>query len=202
MLAITDHGETLGGRISSVFFERLIGPVPGIKLLKGIEANVCDDKGNSDIPKHLVKYMDIILLGLHNNIQTGLGIETYTDMLCEAIKKNRCIDIITHPIDHSYPINIKKLISVTKPAGIALELNNSKLVLGRVEREEIIQFIKICKSEKSLIAINSDAHTINEIGTDNEARSIVSELKFPSELIINNNQTSTTDFIETRREFK
>ena len=30
-LAITDHGLSLGGRLNSIFFERLKDPVPGIR---------------------------------------------------------------------------------------------------------------------------------------------------------------------------
>ena len=48
-LAITDHGISVGGRTNSVFFERLHHPVPGIRLFKGVEANVLGHDGAIDV---------------------------------------------------------------------------------------------------------------------------------------------------------
>ena len=61
-LAITDHGTAQNGHISSPFFDRLVDPVDGIRLLKGQECNVVNDQGGIDFPVRFLKFTDIVLL--------------------------------------------------------------------------------------------------------------------------------------------
>jgi len=201
-IAITDHGKTLGGRLSSVFFERLLDPVPGIKLLKGIESNVLDKNGNIDCPVKFLKHMDVVLLGIHPNIQDGHGIRTYTEMLITAIKKNRYIDIITHPNDPFYPIDFKTLAECAKENDVALELNNSKIMLNRVSAEITENMLAACKDAGCLIAVNSDAHTLNEIGLDDSVAPLLKKVCFPEKLIINRNIDSALEFLSRRKQIK
>lgn len=83
-LAITDHGPEVGRRFSTTFFDRLQQPVPGIKLLKGIEANLRGLDGEIDVPTHVYPYLDMVLLGFHGNTPTGLGTQVYTHALVRA----------------------------------------------------------------------------------------------------------------------
>ncbi len=201
-IAITDHGKTLGGRLSSVFFERLLDPVPGIKLLKGIESNVLDKNGNIDCPVKFLKHMDVVLLGIHPNIQDGHGIRTYTEMIITAIKKNRYIDIITHPNDPFYPIDFKTLAECAKENDVALELNNSKIMLNRVNAEITENMLAACKDAGCLIAVNSDAHTLNEIGLDDSVAPLLKKVCFPEKLIINRNIDSALEFLSRKKQIK
>ena len=50
--------------------------------------------------------------------------------------------------------------------------------------------------------ISSDAHAVNEIGRDEAIRSILKELNFPRNLIINRDEASAYAFIEERRYLK
>ncbi len=70
-LSITDHGRLVGGKANSPFFERLENPVQGIRLLKGMECNVDGDTGLTDCPMNFLPFMDIVLLGLHENLKHG-----------------------------------------------------------------------------------------------------------------------------------
>jgi putative hydrolase len=129
-LAITDHGPTLGGRLGSPFFERLHDPVEGIRLLKGVESNLLDEKGAIDFPLRYLRWTDVVLLGIHHNTAGGLGAETYTDMLIAAIERSPFVDIVAHPNDRVYPVDFPRLAAAVKSLGAALELNNAKTLLG------------------------------------------------------------------------
>jgi putative hydrolase len=201
-LAVTDHGKTLGGRVSSVFFERLKDPVPGIKLLKGIEANIIDTVGNTDVPGKFIRFMDIILLGLHPNVKYGLGRKCYTDMLVAAIEKNPFIDIITHPNDEYFPVDFDILAETAKKNNTAIELNNSKIMLKRVSIELTEEMLYACRKKECLIAVNSDAHTINEVGINDYVLPLLSKTEYPDELIINRNYDTAMEFIQTKKEIK
>lgn len=201
-LAITDHGRAVGGKINSVYWNRLKEPVDGIKFLKGIECNVVDESGKIDFPKDFIQYADIILLGLHNNLKEGLGQKRYTEMLITAMEKNPYVDIITHPTDQVFKIEFLPVIQTAKKLGIALEFNNSKLLYNKVSPEISKEFLKLCIEHKASIVLCSDAHTVNELGRDDLLRPILKEINFPQDLIINSTPEKAYEFIEKRRRLK
>lgn len=201
-LAITDHGPELHGRLNSVFFERLINPVKGIKLLKGVECNLKDENGNIDFPMHFMKYTDIILLGIHPNTEKGLGKEKYTDMLLKAIRKNPYIDILSHPNDQEFEIDLLTVAQAAKELDIVLEINNSKIMLNRIDLKHIEELFQICIETKCKVVLSSDAHPVHELGLDDSIIPFIKKFNFPHDLIINDTVKKAFQFIEERRKIK
>lgn len=198
-IAITDHGLTLGGRLNSVFFERFQSPYPDLTVLKGIESNVIDSSGSIDVPWEYMPFIDIILLGIHPNIQQGLSRSAYTKMLLNAIKKNPSIDIITHPNDPHYPLDYEALAQCAASYGIALELNNSKILYNRSSAEDTLNLITACKNNRCLLAVCSDTHAIHELGDNRAVRPLLEQTSFPPERIVNSSASSAFAFVEKRR---
>jgi putative hydrolase len=201
-LAITDHGAAIHGSIPSCFFDRLHDPVPGIRLLKGIECNVLDEQGNIDFPFSQIGNADIVLLGLHHNLPAKKGREAYTQMLLAALRLNPFVDLITHPTDESFPLDLPRIADAARDAGMVLELNNSKLALGVVQPALAVELIGTCASRGCPLAVCSDAHALNEIGNDANVRPLLLEQNFPRELIVNRSAESAFAFVETRRRVK
>lgn len=201
-IAITDHGPTMKGRLTSVFFERFRSPDPSIRVLKGIECNLMDGEGTIDAPGEYLPFLDIILLGIHPNTKRGLSREEYTDMLVKAIRKNPMIDIITHPNDPVYPVDYLHLAKVAAMEGVAVEINNSKVLYSRCSVEEAELLIAACKEAHCRIAVNSDTHAVHELGDDSAVAPLLARAAFPAELIVNRDMASAMEFIETRRRFK
>ncbi|MCL2183267.1 MAG: PHP domain-containing protein [Chitinispirillia bacterium] len=198
--AVTDHGLTLpGGRLNSPFFERFRSPCPDVRILKGVECNLVNDRGEIDAPWHLIKFIDVVLLGIHPNTPKGLSADAYTDMLIAAIRRNKCIDIITHPNDVTYPVDYKRLAREAKSAGVALELNNSKIMLARTGIESAYDLVRACLDEGCRMAVNSDTHAIHELGLDDSVRPILKDTGFPDGMIVNRDEKSALEFIEGRR---
>jgi len=201
-LAITDHGLSLGGRLNSNFYERLKDPVPGIRLLKGVECNLLEEQGAIDCPKQFLPYMDIVLLGIHHNIQKGLGKAVYTEMLLRAIQENSFLDVLAHLNVAHYDVDFESVVRAAMDRGILIELNNSKCLPRRSSPEVIQQLILTCKKLMCQVIVSSDAHAINEIGQDGMIRPILNDLDFPQELILNRDPESVYAFIESRRKHK
>lgn len=197
-LAITDHGMTLGGRLNSVFFDRFICPYHDFHLFKGIECNILDDQGSIDLPEKLLPFMDIILLGVHHNTPKGLTKEYYTNILLSAINKNQ-IDIITHPNDSIYPLDYPVIVREASKRGIAIELNNSRILYSRGTIEDTMFLLECCKQEKCRVAICSDTHSIHELGQDNSVQPLLNQSNFPHDLLITNSATATLQFISERK---
>jgi putative hydrolase len=201
-LAITDHGPALKSTIASTFWDRLFDPVEGIRLIKGMECNIISDEGDIDFPKNVIKFIDIVLLGIHLNMPSGRLEDINTEILIKACEKNPFVDIITHPEDIQYPIDFVKLAEFSKKKGIALECNNSKILNNRVPKERMLKYLSVCKEKECLLVVNSDAHALNEIGRDDCVRPLLDEIKFPQELIINQKPETAFAFIENRRKIK
>jgi putative hydrolase len=201
-LAITDHGTAQDGHISSPFFDRLVNPVDGIIMLKGQESNVVNDTGDIDFPVKFLKFVDVVLLGLHPNLDKLPRKSDYTDMLIRALEKNPYIDIITHLNDTAYPVDYDRVIATVKRLGMAIEFNNSKVLYKRIPDDVTLRLIDACKRAGCRAVIDSDAHTVHEIGLDDSIRPLIDSVGFPGELIINNNSKRAFDFIEERRKIK
>ena len=201
-LAITDHGLTIGGRLNSPFFERFQSPYPDIKVLKGIECNILDEKGTIDLPPNFVQWIDVVLAGIHPNIEKGLGRERYTDMVIAAIEKNPSIDIISHPNDPAYPVDYLKLARSAKNKGVALELNNSKILYKRSSVEDTISLIEACRDMGCSMAVCSDTHAILELGRDDSVMPLLVKANFPEELLVTRTAETTLAFIDSRKKNK
>lgn len=201
-LAITDHGRLVGGRANSVFFERLEDPVPGIRLLKGIEANPDGDTGKTDVPRQFLPYMDLVLLGLHDNQPAGQSREYYTQALVAAMEQNPFVDVITHPNSPYFPVDYDEVCSAATRLDVAVELNNSKVRLQRVADTETEVLIESCLRHRCRAVLSSDAHCFQEIGRDEDIRPLLRKHGFPEERIVNSDAESAFGFIESRRERK
>jgi putative hydrolase len=198
-VAITDHGPTFEPRMPSPFFNRLWAPLEGIRLLKGMECNLLDRKGKIDVPSHFIKYLDVVLLGIHQNTKTGLGPNTNTNLLIRAMEMNPCIDIITHPEDSDYPVDFLRLAQAAKHFGVALELNNSKTMLDYADPIRTRALVAACKEVGCRMVVDSDMHALEELGHDDAVRHYLDEAKFPAALLVNATTQSALAFVEERR---
>jgi putative hydrolase len=201
-VAITDHGLTLGGRLNSVFYERFQCPYPSVTLFKGIECNIVDGSGTVDMSSELLPFMDIVLLGIHHNIAKGLGKKVYTEMLVKAVEMNQFVDIISHPNDPSFPVDYRELAAAAKKKGIALEINNSKLIYARTDSDSFEELLLACKEVECGIVINSDTHAIHELGMNELVLPLLEKVNFPEKLIVNRTLETTNEFVKQRKILK
>lgn len=200
-IAITDHGNALGGPgINKIFVERFPDEYKGLKIWKGIEANVLPD-GGTDVPSELISKLDIILLGFHDNIPPGKSEKYYTELLISSLQANPCIDVLVHPDMRLYPLNIKRIVDVADSLGIAVEFNNASIMYKRTNMDKLKELAQAVQETGCRAVISSDTHCISNIGEDKD---IVKTLKtFGIQVpIINSNFESLCNFIEERRENK
>ncbi len=204
-LAITDHGPALDSRITWPLFDRLHAPVGGIRFIKGIECNFIDTEGTIDIiriPQRFRKYLELILVGFHPNMEKGLDAEVYTDMIISAITRYPCIDIIAHPNELDYPLDFERLAQAAMECGVALELNNSKSLYNRTTPECTRRLIQACKKIGCKMAMGSDTHAIEELGLDDSIQPYLQEEAFPESLLVNSTAEKAFAFIEERKKNK
>lgn len=198
-LAITDHGPALGGRLSSVFFTRLEDPVPGIRLLKGVECNLLEEPGRIDCPQSFLPHMDVVLLGIHSNTDAGLGKARLTQMLLQAIKNNQYVDAIAHLDSAPCEIDYGPIVREALKCDMVVEINNSKSRPGVASPEATQELIAVCKKLECPIVVSSDAHALNEVGRDDLVRPLLERARFPVNLIVNRDAQAAFRFVEANR---
>ncbi|MFW5960536.1 MAG: PHP domain-containing protein [Chitinivibrionales bacterium] len=201
-IAVSDHGCLVGGKVPTTFYERFSNPVNGIRFFKGIECNIADEQGGLDLPQGYTEFIDIVLAGIHSNTPTSQGEKHYTDALIKAAEKNPALDIIVHPNSLTYPVEYLPLCRAAKELDKVIELNNSKLRNNRVPRESAVQLIEAAGKSGCRIAVSSDAHCVNEIGTDTLVATIIQKSGFPKEQVVNLNPEEAFRFVESRRRNK
>jgi len=186
-IAITDHGPKhyLFGIKENKIKEakekilEMRKKYPQIKILLGVEANILDYRGNTDITDEVLKHCDIILCGYHIGVLFSTPLDAWkftimnkigrknnkvfeemreknTEAVIKAINKYK-INILTHPGD-KIPLNTEKIAMAAEKTNTILEINNSHSHLNAEE-------IKIAKKYDVNFVINSDSHIKDKIGS-------------------------------------
>lgn len=189
-LGTSDHFEGMEDGASRIFFKNYrIFPeyLEGIRLYKGVEANIMDYSGNLDIDQELLEKMDYGIAALHVPCIDSGSRKENTDAIIGAMK-NPCIKIIAHPDDDRFLLDYERLVQAAKEERVVLEVNNTSLSenTGRINaRKNIPTYLKLCKDKEVPILLSSDAHLYSYIGEVGKALKLLEELEFPDELVVN-----------------
>lgn len=190
LIAITEHAKMLPGTCHDLYFLNL-KVVPrkqqGIEVLFGAEVNIMDYEGTLDMNPGLMKRMDLIIASLHIPCIKPGTVSENTNALVKAIE-NPVVNIIGHPDDGRYPVDLDTLVAAAKEHQVLLELNNSSLRPGGSRlnaRETDARMLELCKKYKTPVILNSDAHWSDDVGNHCYSGPLVEEVGFPEELIVN-----------------
>lgn len=192
VLGITEHSMTMPGTCDESYFRNLKNECrnygDNFELLLGVELNVTDYNGSVDMSDELLKEMDIVIASIHADIGYKAGtIEENTNAVIGAIK-NPLIDIIGHPDDGRIPLDYEKVVIAAKEYGTLLEINNNSLDpdgFRKNTRENDKIILELCKKYRVPVIIGSDAHSDDVVGRNERAYSVMDEVGFDNELVMN-----------------
>jgi len=169
-LAVTDHSQYLkmvGGlderRLQAQIedIDRLNAKLKGIRLLKGIEAEILED-GSLDLPDSVLKELDIVIGSIHNRFR--LPVRQQTERILRAMD-HRFFSILGHPSGRlinerePYAVDMTAVIQKAAERGCFLELNANP---QRLDLTDI--YCQMAKAAGVLVAINTDAHSVEDFG--------------------------------------
>ena len=190
LLGITEHAPKLPGSCHEMYFQNLRVVdryAHGIELLMGAELNILDAQGNMDLEQDILKKLDIVIASLHIHcIQPGSR-EFHTEACIQAMK-NPYVNILGHPDDGRYPVDMRAVVQCAKEQRVLLELNNSSLrpdASRKNAREQDVEMLKLCMEYRTPIVIGSDAHVDLDVGKHEFALELLEEMEFPEELVVN-----------------
>ncbi len=187
-IAITDHGRSMPGAPGPYYFESLC-LIPkefrGIRVLKGMEANIIDFEGNIDCEEPLASQLEWIVASMHGNIiKDTPNIEKCTNAYLQ-LSKNKNVNVIGHSGTVNFKYDYEKVIPELSKNGILIEINNSTFNFKKDSMKNCVEIIKVCKKHKARIVVNTDSHFSTYIGNAEPALNVLKELDFPKELIVN-----------------
>lgn len=206
-LAITDHGfEQMAFGLRHERMPQLIADCreatekTGVKVYVGIEANLCDENGRTDLREEDYKDFDIYLMGIHrfvkfthfrdfwkmlvaNSVCTAFRfppskslVRYNTNAYINSIEKYP-IDAITHMNFLSF-CDVVEVAKAARDNGTYIELNAKKVHLTDEElvkvRETGVRFI-----------IDSDAHSPARVGDTKLVDELLSRVEIPRDRIDN-----------------
>ena len=198
-IAVTDHYSYHMYGMSENELEQIIRGVTlmnkevDVKVLKGVEANLIDQSGKIDLPKHMQEKLDIVVLGYHKsggNIfnrrkhtkmrsNSPKNIELNTNAYIKALQENK-INIVAHP-NYACPIDCVKLAEYCKEHNIFFELN------GRKHCIDDETFKKVVATGVKFI-LDSDAHNAVRVGDCRLGLTIMEKFNIPENQIANLNK--------------
>lgn len=201
MIAITDHGPSMPGGPHPYHFGNLkVLPreIEGVFILRGVEANILDYDGTLDLPENYLRNLDIVLAGFHTYCYPGGTVEENTRAAINAMK-NPHVDVLVHPGNPEFPIDIDKVVEAAIEFGVHIEINNSSFTVSRRGSEE--NCLLIAKKAAKLgakIVVGSDAHICFDVGNFEKALKVIEEAGLPEENILNTSVEKVISYLKSK----
>lgn len=188
LLAMTDHGPAMPGAPHAYHFgnlKALPDKIFGVRILKGIEANVTDRNGTLDMDETRLASLEIVLAGLHTLCAPYGSAEENTAMMINAMK-NPWVDGIVHPGNPEYPIDEEAVVQAAVKYDVAMELNNSSLTVSRRgSRPHCDNIARLVKQYGAKVMLGTDSHFAGSVGNFSSAVELIDSHGIPAGQILN-----------------
>ena len=198
---LTDHGPALGGCTHKYHFGNL-KTIPRIifdvRFYSGIEGNILDTRGNTDIPGEYAGALDFIMAGFHELCFEPKGEKENTEAMIAAIA-NPVVDAISHPGNGIFPVSIDAVVDAAKEYGKVMEINNASFRVRPGSKVNCRQFARKCVDRGVLMSCSTDAHYRTDLGIFTESLAVFEETGVLPEMVINSSVERFEAYIEKRK---
>lgn len=186
-VAVTDHGPGLpDGAIAHHFFclKGLPDWIDNIRLYKGAEVNLMDYDGALDMKDTLLERLDFVIASYHAECIAPAAATQHTKGLIKALA-NPHIDCLGHCGNPAYPIEAQAVVDACAAYGKLIEINSSSFRIRPGSHAICRQIAQLCADRGVSVVVNSDAHSKWQVGEHSDAITMLEEIHFPEELILN-----------------
>ena len=182
----------------------------GVTLLSGCEADIVDMEGHLfghdieitkstigdtyDPPRNLQEMvfgkMDFVIASVHAKRHTeGQTIAANTRMYIKAME-NPKVFFIGHIGRAGVPFELDEVLKTAKDLNKPIEINEHSFSWEGHHQQVCRDIAVRCAEMGTQICVNTDAHMSIEVGSTDKAQSMLEEIGFPQELIINRTRES------------
>lgn len=203
-IAMTDHGPSMTGASSLLHFWNLRAipeAIYGVRIIKGVEANIIDYSGNTDIPDDMMKQLQFVMASFHDITIKPAAIEDHTKAFVNVLK-NPLIDAIAHPGNPVFEVDIDTVVRTAAEYGKLIEINNHSFDVRKGSELNCREFVRKCRKYGTKITCGSDAHISFNIGVFDKVQALLVENDMPEELIICTSLDKVERFLKERKAVK
>ena len=197
VIAVTEHGPALGDAPHPSYFggiDTLPSKIGNVRILKGVEANIIDFDGNIDMKERHLKLLDWVVAGFHYHALKPGSFEEHTNAYMK-LADNPYIDMISHCGSDNYKFDYEPVIKKFAEKNIVVEINNHSFEVRKGSDINCREIALLCMKYRCPIAVTSDAHFHEGIGSFENSLRLLNDINFPEELIINTTKEKLFDFI-------
>ena len=205
LCGISDHGPAMPGSCPLSYFADLLKLPNYIKIpwLKGVEANIIDTTGKTDMPDNILRQLDYSIASIHGSLATfPPGNAALNTAAVIGAMQNPYINIIGHLGDPHVPIFVQPIITAAKETGTIIEINNKSLKPGHRRNDGgavIKEIITMCKTHGVAVIAGSDAHSAKEVGQLKYAKALIKKSGISEDLVMNTNVNRFLNTLKGKR---
>lgn len=202
--AVTDHGPAMPGVLGDAYHVvnmrlAVAKYMEAIRIIRGFEANIIDYDGKIDLPTEFTPSVEFIIASYHEICITPSNRKEHTAGIINCMASGY-VDAIGHPDGYKFPLDYEEIARAAFEYKVALEVNNNSLK-GQVRgdtRDNYLELLNIAKRNRVYICVGSDSHFYTSIGEIDLAKSILEEVNYPRDLVINKSVKRFEDFLKLR----
>lgn len=202
LLCLTDHAPEMPGAPHYWYFnnQRILPRfLSDVGILRGVEANICSQAGEIDLPPSSDQHLDWVIGSFHEPVFPPQTEEIHTNTLINVIKSGR-VDVLGHLGNPNYPFDIEKVLVCAKAHNVAIEVNNTSLT-GKSRKGSDVRCDLIVKAGKEIgvqFSTGSDAHFCAEIGKLDLAVALLEKHGVPESHILTSSTGRFLNFLTLR----
>ena len=206
-IGMADHGPGLPGGAHLYNFANLWSMpdfLHGVRIFKGVEANILNHEGHLDLPEKLLETMDFVIASLHRGVVTPTNKTEHTRTMVNAME-NKNMHILGHPGDKWFEIDVETVVKAAARTKTIIEVNNISLNPGshRYQGDGIfVEILELCKKYRVPVLASSDAHICTNVGNLDAVKVLLEKVALPEELLLNTCEKKFLEAIDKKRSSK
>ncbi|WP_067666101.1 phosphatase [Ferrimonas marina] len=194
--AVTDHAPPMPDAPHYWHFINMkVVPrvIDGIAVLRGMEANIVAE--GVEVPERVREGLDMMIASFHEPVFAPADCLTNTKAMIAAIESGHC-QIIGHPGNPKYPIEVDAVLTAAKAHNVAMEINNSSFSHSRVGSEpRCLHLLERVGHHGGKVSFGSDAHIAFHLGHFGNCIAAAEQVGFPRDQVVSADAASLLRFL-------
>lgn len=186
-IAITDHAPAMPGGPHIWHFgnQAAIGSeIDGVRIYKGVEANIMDFEGNLDMTEEFLKKLDWVIASFHVPCCPPKSEEDHTQGYLKVLQ-NPYVDVLGHVGNDEFVFDYETVLKEVKRQNKVIEINNHSAVGRPGSKKRCPMIAKLCKEYEIPVVVSTDAHYAASIGKVDWSMEVLESVGYPKENILN-----------------
>lgn len=203
-LCLTEHGPALiGGAPEYTPHSQRMVPeiIDDIRVYKGMEVNILNTDADLDVPENYLRQLEFGIASFHHigGVGITIGDEAANTEAYLRLLELPYIDTIGHADEPNVPCDLEAVVLQAKRFNKLIELNNNRLASGIYDSSRIRQYALLCKQHEQRVCVASDAHFFTMVGNVRPMLTLLDEIDFPPELIVNLTFAQFEEYIREKK---